>query len=128
MIEGRIAPETEQPQDGPAPLQGFRYLSLGNWECQVLGYWISRTVYPSLPNPEAFSGLSVHVRYCRPGLDTDLWVQPYLGYTNRPGPENLERAVAAASAAIAQAALMLPPITLQEFLEAKAKDEARRKG
>ena len=128
MIEGRIAPETEQLQGGLAPLQGFRYLSPGNWECQVLGDRTSRTVYPSLPNPEAFSGLSVHVHYCRPGLDADLWVQPYLGYTNRPGPEDLEQAVAAASAAITQAALMLPPITHQEFLEAKAKDEAQRKG
>ena len=103
-------------------LQGFRFLSHDNSDTQRLGDKISRTVYPSLIDPDNFSNLSVHVHYTRPDGDIDLWVQPYLSYTNEPEPHDVENALEAANAALAKAILPLPFITHQEFLDAKAKE------
>ena len=106
------------------PLQGFRFLSRDNSDTQRLGDKISRTVYPSLIDPDNFSNLSVHVHHTRPDEDVDLWVQPYLSYTNEPEPKphDVENAMEAANAALAKAILPLPFITHQEFLDAKAKE------
>ena len=105
------------------PLQGFRFLSLTNPDTQTLGKRNSRTVYPSITNPEDFSRLSVHVHYARPDEDIDLWVQPYLSYANEPSNEQVDKAAKAANAALTKAILPMPLITHQEFLDAKSKED-----